>query len=149
MLRKIGANLAFVVILGYMIIRRQGELSMWIPVGIAVLWAVGLLIQLYQHRGGVKAFFQGFPRTLFTGAGVRPWVERPTADRVTLVLSVILSAGVALTSAAGIYLYLAEGITGDDRVDTALTIQIALFLLLILFRRRWRYIGKARKTLIR
>ena len=148
LLKKIGANLAFAAIAGYMIVLRLGKPSVWIVVGIVALWAAGLFAGIWRNRAAAKEVLKGLPGSLFvsarpvTGAGV----PRPVSGRIARVLSVLLSTGMALLSAAGIYRYLAWGERGDDGIDTALTVLLLLFLCLFLFRRRKKYLCKVRRA---
>ena len=82
MWRKIGANLAFLAVAGYMIIRRMGTPSVWVVVAVVAIWALGLSIGLWRQREQVAQVCRGLPGSLFDAGKRRVWAARPLAVRI-------------------------------------------------------------------
>lgn len=134
MWRKIGANLAFLAVAGYMIIRRMGTPSVWVVVAMVAIWALGLSIGLWRQREQVAQVCRGLPGSLFDAGKRRVWATRPLAVRIYRGVFVGLTLVVTLLSVAGIVLYFVRGQRGNAALDTALVVTFAMVLL-------WKYIG--------
>lgn len=136
MWRKIGANLAFLAVAGYMIIRRMGTPSVWVVVAVVAIWALGLSIGLWRQREQVAQVCRGLPR-FAVRCGQAARLGGPSA-RGTVYRGVFvgLILVVTLLSAAGIVLYFVRGERGNTTLDKALVVTSAVLLL-------WKFIGGA------
>lgn len=138
-LRKIGRQLAFALIGGYMVVVRADSPTMWLVVGILALWAGSLAFELWRERESVGPALKKLPAECAAAFAFRkrrsaacPYAFR----RILRIASRVFAVMSALASAAGLGLYWIGDGRRSGTVDAILAASLVGFLAVRIVRKR-------------